>query len=65
MSLKELHGHSGLLMEKTNIYKSSVEKFAKQTPQKIAYHFVSEDGCTSNTTYSELDSKISKLANGF
>jgi len=49
---------------KTNIYKSSVEKFAKQTPQKIAYHFVSEDGCTSNTTYSELDSKISKLANG-
>ena len=49
---------------KTNIYKSSVEKFAKQNPQKIAYHFVSEDGQTSNISYSELDSKVSKLANG-
>lgn len=49
---------------KTNIYKSSVEKFAKQSPQKIAYHFESEDGETSHTTYSELDSKVSKLANG-
>ena len=49
---------------KTNIYKSSVEKFAKQNPQKIAYHFVSEDGQTSNISYSELNSKVSKLANG-
>jgi len=49
---------------KTNIYKSSVEKFAKQNPQKIAYHFVSEDGKTSKISYSELDSKVSKLANG-
>jgi len=49
---------------KTNIYKSSVEKFAKQNPQKIAYHFVSEDGQTSKISYSELDSKVSKLANG-
>ena len=49
---------------KTNIYKSSVEKFAKQNPDKIAYHFVSEDGQTSNISYSELDSKVSKLANG-
>ncbi len=48
---------------KTNIYKSSVEKFAKQNPQKIAYHFVSEDGQTSKISYSELDSKVSKLAN--
>ena len=49
---------------KTNIYKSSVEKFAKQNPQKIAYHFVSEDGQRSKISYSELDSKVSKLANG-
>ena len=49
---------------KTNIYKSSVEKFAKQNPQKTAYHFVSEDGQTSNISYSELDSEVSKLANG-
>jgi acetyl-CoA synthetase len=49
---------------KTNIYKSSVEKFVKLSPQKIAYHFVSEDGHTSDISYSELDSKVSKLANG-
>ena len=49
---------------KTNIYKSSVEKFVKKTPDKIAYYFESEDGQTSNITYSELDSKVSKLANG-
>jgi len=49
---------------KTNIYKSSVEKFAKQNPQKIAYHFVSEDARTSKISYLELDSKVSKLANG-
>jgi len=49
---------------KTNIYKSSVEKFAKLNPQKIAYHFISEDGKTSKISYSELDSKVSKLANG-
>ncbi len=49
---------------KTNIYKSSVEKFANLTPQKTAYYFASEDGCTSSITYSELDSKVSKLANG-
>lgn len=49
---------------KTNIYKSSVEKFVKKTPDKIAYYFESEDGKTSKITYSELDSKVSKLANG-
>ena len=49
---------------KTNIYKSSVEKFVNKTPDKIAYYFESEDGCTSKITYSELDSKVSKLANG-
>ncbi|MEK9681892.1 MAG: AMP-binding protein [Nitrosopumilus sp.] len=49
---------------KTNIYKSTVEKFVKLTPDKIAYHFVSEDGTTSKLTYRELDNKVSKLANG-
>lgn len=47
---------------KTNIYKSSVEKFAKINPQKIAYYFVSEDGSTSKISYSELNSKVTKLA---
>jgi acetyl-CoA synthetase len=49
---------------KTNIYKSSVEKFVKRSPKKTAYYFESEDGKTSNINYSELDSKVSKLANG-
>ncbi|ABX12762.1 AMP-binding protein [Nitrosopumilus maritimus] len=49
---------------KTNIYKSTVEKFVKLTPDKTAYHFVSEDGATSKLTYQELDNKVSKLANG-
>lgn len=49
---------------KTNIYKSSVEKYAIKHPHKIAYHFISEDGITSKISYSELDSKVSKLANG-
>ncbi len=49
---------------KTNIYKSSVEKFIKTSPEKTAYYFESEDGHTSTISYSELDSKVSKLANG-
>ncbi len=49
---------------KTNIYKSSVEKFTKLYPEKIAYYFESEDGETSQIKYSELDVKVSKLANG-
>ena len=49
---------------KTNVYKSSVEKFVKSNPQKIAYTFVSEDGNTSKVSYYELDAKVSKLANG-
>jgi acetyl-CoA synthetase len=48
---------------KTNIYKSSVEKFSKTNPNKIAYTFISEDGKTSQITYLELDKKVSKLAN--
>ena len=49
---------------KTNIYKSSVEKFSKSNPDKTAYFFVSEEGKKSKITYSELDSKVSKFANG-
>ena len=48
---------------KTNIYKSSVEKFSKSNPKKIAYHFVSEDGITSQLSYEELNSKVCKFAN--
>ena len=50
---------------KTNLYKSSVEKFTKQTPEKIAYNFISEDGIETKLSYSELNTKVSKLANGF
>ena len=49
---------------KTNIYKSTVERFVKTTPNKTAYHFISEDGTTSKLSYLELDAKVSKLANG-
>ena len=49
---------------KTNMYKSSVEKFTKQTPNKIAYHFISENGIENKLSYFELNSKVSKLANG-
>lgn len=49
---------------KTNIYKSSVKKFVKISPDKIAYYFESETGEKSKITYSKLDSKVSKLANG-
>ena len=48
---------------KTNIYTSSVEKFSKLYPDRIAYDFISEDGETSKITYSELDKKVCKLAN--
>src|SRR3990167_6162952 len=48
---------------KTNIYKSSVEKFALKKPNDIAYIFVSEDGTTFKITYSELDVKVNRLAN--
>ncbi|MDH3618436.1 MAG: AMP-binding protein, partial [Nitrosopumilus sp.] len=48
---------------KTNIYKSTVEKFSKICPNKIAYTFVSEDGKTSQITYLGLDQKVCKLAN--
>ena len=49
---------------KTNIISSTVEKFSKLTPDKVAYYFVSEDGKKSKTTYKELELSINKLANG-
>jgi acetyl-CoA synthetase len=49
---------------KTNLYKSSVEKFTKIFPEKIAYNFISEDGIETKLSYLELNSKVSKLANG-
>ncbi|MFB5622621.1 MAG: AMP-binding protein, partial [Nitrosarchaeum sp.] len=48
---------------KTNIYKSSVEKFATAKPNEIVYTFVTEDAKISKITYSELDCKVNKLAN--
>ncbi len=49
---------------KTNIIKSSVEKFSKKTPEKIAYYFISEDYSTSKLSYRDLEININKLANG-
>ena len=49
---------------KTNIHKSSVEKFAEKNPNKIVYHFISENGIDNKLSYFELNSKVSKLANG-
>ncbi|MGI0003645.1 MAG: AMP-binding protein, partial [Nitrosopumilaceae archaeon] len=49
---------------KTNIISSSVEKFSKTTPDKIAYYFISEDNTRKQITYKELESDINKLANG-
>ena len=39
---------------KTNIYKSSVEKFTKKTPEKIAYDFISEDGIQTKLSYLKI-----------
>ena len=49
---------------KTNIIKSSVEKFSKKIPEKIAYYFVSEDSTKSKISYKDLETNINKLANG-
>ena len=48
---------------KLNIIKSTVEKFAKKTPDKIAYYFVSEKRRPASITYRQLDSKVSQLSN--
>jgi acetyl-CoA synthetase len=62
-SSKGLSWSTWFVYGKTNIYKSTVEKFSKICPDKIAYTFVSEDGKTSQLTYFELDNKVCKLAN--
>lgn len=49
---------------KTNIICSTIEKFSKLTPDKIAYFFVSEDGTKNKITYKQLETAINKLANG-
>lgn len=48
---------------KTNIINSTVSKFAKKTPDDVAYHFVSEDGKEKSITYQELELQVNKLAN--
>jgi len=48
---------------RTNIIKSSLEKFAKSAPGKTAYHFVSESGREARLSYLELDIEVGKLAN--
>jgi len=42
---------------KTNIIKSSLEKFSKKSPNKTAYYFLSEDGIEKTISYKELDQK--------
>ena len=49
---------------KTNVYRSSVEKFAQSDPQNIAYTILSEVCSSSTITYAELDSEASALASG-
>jgi acetyl-CoA synthetase len=49
---------------KTNIINSTVDKFAKKSPNKTAYYFVSEDHMIKEITYSQLQNYVNKLANG-
>lgn len=49
---------------KTNIISSSVEKFSKKNPDRVAYYFISEEDTRKQITYKELELAISKLANG-
>ena len=49
---------------KTNIILSTLDKFAKKTPQKVAYHFISEGGDYDSLTYKELEDEVNQLANG-
>jgi len=46
-----------------NITNSMVTKFAKKTPDKIAYWFVSENHTEQKITYLELENRTNKLAN--
>ena len=47
---------------KLNIYQSCVEQFVRTQPDKMAYVFLSEDGCERSITYLELDRQVCKLA---
>ncbi len=49
---------------KTNIVLSSIDKFSKLSPDKIAYYFISEDGIKSKIDYKELEVQVNRLANG-
>ncbi len=49
---------------KTNIIKSSVDKFSKIDPEHIAYYFISEDKSISKLSYKDLELNVNKLANG-
>jgi len=48
---------------KINIINSTIDKFAKKSPNKIAYYFVSEDGQESKVTYKQLQQHVNKIAN--
>ena len=48
---------------RTNIARSSLERFASRTPEKTAYCFVSESGREARVSYSELNREVSMLAN--
>ncbi|RDJ31011.1 MAG: AMP-dependent synthetase [Crenarchaeota archaeon] len=49
---------------KTNIILSTLDKFAKKTPQKVVYHFISENGDYHSLTYKVLEDEVNQLANG-
>lgn len=49
---------------KINYVDSSISKFSKLSPEKIAYYFISEDGIESKINYQQLESEVNRLANG-
>lgn len=49
---------------RTNIYRSSVERFARADPGRAAYRFVSEGGRSGTLTYGQLDERACRLAGG-
>ncbi len=48
---------------KLNIINSTLSKFAKKIPDKIAYYFVSENNIEQKITYLQLENHVNKLAN--
>lgn len=48
---------------KLNIINSTVSKFAKISPDKIAYYFVSEESIEQKITYLQLENLVNRLAN--